>query len=303
MTLRVAGVLSLLVVLCACDIKVNPQGEVSLNINEGGRAEDEWTRQYRLSPGGRLEIVNVAGSIEARAATGSDVTVRAVRTVRSRSDEAARDALGNIQMLEEVAPGRVRVEAKADQNPPPGSGAPRSQIAIEYHLGVPPGLEVVLKTEHGAVNLENVQGTLSVSSTNGGINGRGLSGSLKAATVNGGIQVDLAAVTGDVELVTINGGVRVELPADVDAVIDARAVNGGVSIDERLPLTATERARLHVAGRLNDGGPQISLRTTNGGVRVTTRGGRGPGDADVVGPELRSRRPPEPPSPPPPPAP
>ncbi len=264
-----AALLGLLVAVAGCDIKVGQNG-VSVDIADGS-ASDEWARTYTLSPGGHFEIVNVNGAIHATPSSGPQVEVVARREVRAQNEETSRALLQKIEMVEDVAADRVKVEAKADWEQTSGTFGRRPQATVEYRVGVPPGLSVHLKTENGAVRLENVRGAIVAASTNGGVNARGLEGSLRASTVNGGINVDLASVTGDVEIVTVNGGVRLELPADVNAMLDARAVNGGVTVDEQITLEATDRARLHVAGRLNGGGPKISVQTTNGGVRVSVR--------------------------------
>jgi len=39
-----------------------------------------------------------------------------------------------------------------------------------------------------------------------------------------------------------------------------------------LPLKADDRTNKRVTGRLNEGGPRISVQTTNGGVRVGVTG-------------------------------
>ena len=43
---------------------------------------------------------------------------------------------------------------------------------------------------------------------------------------------------------------------------------GGVTTQDGLPLKAGDRTNRRVTGRLNDGGPRLSVQTTNGGVRV-----------------------------------
>jgi Putative adhesin len=267
-----APVVTVLAVLAAsgCNIQVDDKG-VSVDIAEG-RATDEWTRRYTVATGGRVEIVNLNGTIQAGPSSGSEVEVVAAREVRTGSNEASAAILSKIEMLEEVAPDRVKIEARVDTEGRAGGFGSGSRTSITYRVGLPPGLTAVLRTENGGVRLEaGLQGSIVASSTNGGVTGRGLSGSLNASSVNGGVQMELASVTGDVEITTVNGGIRLAIPANVDAMLDARAVNGGVAVDDGLPLQATERVPLHVAGRLNAGGPRISVRTTNGGIRVTTR--------------------------------
>jgi hypothetical protein len=266
-----AGLLGLAVVTTGCDIRVNENG-VSLDIAEG-KATDEWARTYTLTRGGRLEIVNVNGTIEAFPATGSDVTIHVRREVKAQNDEAAREVLQKLEMGEEVSADRVKVEGRFDRGQAPAGFGRRAQVTMHYRVSVPPGLDVSLRTENGGVRLENVQGRFAAASTNGGVTGRGLSGALEATTVNGGIQVELTAVTGEVRIVTVNGGIRLDLPADVDATLAANAVNGGVTVDDALSLTATERDRRRISGRLNDGGPAISVQTTNGGIRISVRDG------------------------------
>ena len=271
----------------ACDVKVGENG-LSLDVARG-KAGDEWKRTYALTPGGRLEIINVNGSIEAFRATGTEVEVIARREVKASSDEVAQDVLAKAQMIEDVAPDHVRVELKPDGNRDVGGLRSRNHVSIQYRVSLPPGLNVSLRTENGAVRLENVQGRLTAATTNGPIVGRGLSGSVEATTVNGGIEITLTAVTADSRIVTVNGPVTLALASDVDAQLEAGAVNGGVLVRDGFPLTASERTPRRVVGRINAGGPRIVVQTTNGGVRINSlddaaRGlGRGRRGRDAAG--------------------
>jgi hypothetical protein len=254
------GVL-LAVLASACDLKVGEKGDVSVDLVEG-RASDEWRRTYTLPTDGRLEIFNGVGSIEAFPATGGDVEVIVQREVKARSDEAAAQALNDLRIEEEVTPAVVRISSRR------GEGMRGFGRSLEYRVNLPPGLNVSLSSENGVVRIENVQGTLALSATNGGINGRGLTGPLEARVVNGGISVDLTSVTGDIRMTSVNGGIRLFVAPDANATFDARSVNGGIVIQDGLPVTTTERERLHVSGTINAGGPTIELQSTNGPIRL-----------------------------------
>jgi hypothetical protein len=264
----------------ACDVQVGEQG-LSLDIVEG-KAADEWTRSYTLPPGGRLDITTIDGSIEAFPAAGSQVEVRAKREVRSRNDEAAQELLEQLAIREDVTPDSVRLETPE----PPRTGF-RQRHQVEFRVNIPPGLNVSLRTQNGAVRIENVAGHLTASSTNGGITGQGVAGSIDANTVNGGIVLGLASIDADTRLVTVNGGIRLDLPMTVNATLDASAVNGGVSVQDGFPIATTERARLRIAGRINNGGPTITVHTTNGGIRIGS--GRGGNQPDTVEHDLQAR--------------
>jgi DUF4097 and DUF4098 domain-containing protein YvlB len=95
--------------------------------------------------------------------------------------------------------------------------------------------------------------------------------------VNGVIDFDMAQITGDVKATTVNGPVRLGLPANVNATLDARSVNGFVNVDDEFPFNVAERERLHVSGRFGKGGPAITLNTTNGPVSIGEAGRRGRG--------------------------
>jgi len=263
--------------LAGCDIKVD-DGKFSVGVSRG-RATDEWTRAYTLPGDGRVEIINENGSIEARRATGPQVTVKAFREVSDSSDDKAQARLQSLKMREDVGADHVSIEAETGESSPFGM---RRGISVRYEVELPPGLSVTLKTQNGTVRLDRVDGRITAASTNGIVRGQSVSGSVQGSTVNGSVQMDIVALTGDVRLSTVNGTVRLELPKDIDADLEATTVNGGVSVDSELGLSQSASRsgfgpKTHISGRLNKGGPRVSLMTTNGGVRVSLRGG---GDGD-----------------------
>ena len=98
---------------------------------------------------------------------------------------------------------------------------------------------------------------------------------------------------------SVNGAVRLEIPSTLDVDLDATTVNGGVSVDERLGLANVSSNRggfgptTNISGRLNKGGPHVTLQTTNGGIRVAPRGS-GDADEEPGRPGRRGRRGPTP---------
>ena len=270
--------------LAGCDIRVNEGGNLSLGVSRG-RASDEWTRNYTVDKGGRFEIANENGAIEVRGTDGPQITVKAFREVTDNSDEQARERLKKLEMREDIAPDRVSVRAEGGES---GFGFNRG-TSVRYEVEVPDGLTVAFKTQNGAVRLTNLDGKITAGSTNGTVTGREISGAVLASTVNGSVQMDLTGVSGDVRLTTVNGSIRLEMPPTVDVDLDAVTVNGGVSVDDRLGLTNVSANRsgfgptTNISGRLNKGGPHVSLQTTNGGVRVAPRGSGGPDDDGAPG--------------------
>jgi len=247
-----------------CDVHVGENG-VSLDV-AGGKAREDWSRTYTLAKGGNLEIVNVNGAIVVNAGTGPQVEVKATRQARAASDEEAQALLKETAITEEVSPDRVSIRTSNGSGPLRG----RRSINVEYQVRVPVGMRVNVKTENGGIGLHDVDGNLTASTTNGGIRGTNIAGAVSAHIVNGGIVMEIARVAGPVQLDAVNGGIRLDVPGSVNANLEAQAVNGGVSTEDGFPITASERSRTRISGRMNAGGTAISLSTVNGGVRIGT---------------------------------
>ncbi|MDP1568898.1 MAG: hypothetical protein Q8L86_02755 [Vicinamibacterales bacterium] len=269
---RLLPLLALAAALAACDVSV---GEGGFNVGMvSGRAQDQWTRSYTLAAGGRLEIINTNGRIVAEASEGPAVEVTAERVAKAASDEGARDLLTRIEMREEAGDARVRIETRGPSTR--GFGG----YEVTYTIKVPNGVHVDLRTVNGGVRLTGLQGEVRATTTNGGVVGRALrSQHVEGRVTNGGVDVELLTplgAEGHVELGSTNGGVRLTLPADSRAAVSARAVNGGVTVDNLSLTIAGEQSRRRVEGTLNGGGARIELSTVNGGVRMTGTQGTPP---------------------------
>ena len=280
--------LAAVIALPGCDIKVDDGGKVSLDVSRG-RASDEWVRAYTLPKDGRFEIANENGEIQLKGTQGSEVKVTAHREVFASSDAEAQTRLKGLKMREDVTRDRVVIEARGD-----GEGFSfRRGLSIRWEVEVPDGLTVIVKTQNGTVRLDDVDGKITAATTNGNVAGTAVSGEVQGSSVNGSVSMNLEAVSGDVRLTTVNGAVRLEVPLTADIDLDAATVNGGVSVDDRLKLSDASSNRssfgpnTSIRGRMNKGGPRVTLQTTNGGIRVTAPGG---GDDDETRGERRGRR-------------
>jgi hypothetical protein len=252
--------------LAGCDIRAG-EGDFSVDF-AGGRAQDTWSRSYALPAGGRLELVNVNGTITAESSDGSTVEITAERTAKATSDDAAKQLLDRVEMREEAGAERVRVETR----PPSMRGL--GTVNVTYRVKVPHGVHVDLRTVNGGVRLAGLDGEVSASSTNGGIKGDvGAASRLDARTVNGGVELRLAQPLPDgsrVTLESVNGGVRLAVPEALKADVVARCVNGRVDVSDVGLAVSGEATRRRVEGRLNGGGgARLDLGTTNVGVRLT----------------------------------
>jgi DUF4097 and DUF4098 domain-containing protein YvlB len=255
--LRAGVVAAAAMSLAACDVVVN-----SL---EGGRAKAEqtWTRSYTLTGADtRIDVVNVSGEIDVEAIDGGAIDVKAVISARGATDEAARDALKQVEIREEAGPSQVRLETRYPK--PLG----RQGVSVHYTLRVPKTVRVSLQTVNGSVTVAGIHAGVRAETTNGNVKGRALGSMIAASTTNGSITVAMAGLSGDVSLETTNGSIDLKLPEQAKATLSAACVNGTISVSD-LPFEKVgEGSRRKLDGRINGGGAALKLETTNGSIRV-----------------------------------
>ena len=103
--------------------------------------------------------------------------------------------------------------------------------------------------------------------------------SIDAASVNGSIAVKMAAVTDRIRVESTNGRISLELPKSAKATLNARAVNGGISVTGLDTQEASGFRIRNLESTLNGGGPEVELRVMNG--RIAIAGVEKPGGASV----------------------
>lgn len=251
----------LLVASAGCDIAMADFSE---------QQTDEWRKTFPLEAGGRVEISNVNGKIDVVAWDRNDVEVVAKKTGRAATQEAAKEALGRIQIVDSTKDGVVRVETKIDRS---GGGLfGNNNGQVEYTLRVPTGADLTLSTVNGGVEIDGGTGRIVAEATNGGIRARGVAGPVEASTTNGGVHLDLTAVHADgVKMECTNGGLHLLLPADARATISARVTNGGIDTSGLEMQTRGESTRRRLDADLNGGGARIQIEGTNGGINIRAR--------------------------------
>jgi hypothetical protein len=246
----------------ACDISVGGTG-FSLGLATA-KASNTWAKTYTVAAGGRFEVINTNGEVAVLQGTGPEVEVSAERMAKATSDEAAKDLLAKIEIVETVKPDAVRLETKTPKTFGPGGAE------VKYTIKVPAGLHVAARTTNGGIKLTGISNEVEASTTNGGVNGEALSGTVDVSTTNGGVHLAVSKLgAGGLRAETTNGGVSVAIPTDTKATISAHVTNGGFGLENLNVVTTGEQSRRHLEGTLNGGGPRIELGTTNGGITLT----------------------------------
>jgi hypothetical protein len=250
--------LPLVVGLAGCDLSLG---------NLSARATDEWTHTYPLTAGGEIRIVNTNGRIDVEGVDGSTVEVKAERIARGSTDAAARELLPRIVIKEDVKPDRITIETERISGIMIGAG-----FEVRYHVRAPKGALVNVTNTNGQVAVNALSGKVVAHTTNGTVKGTNLSGGVDGETTNGSITIDMVSVGSErIALETTNGSVTLMLPEKAKASVSASVTNGGINVGSLDNFEVTEKARRRLEGKLNGGGTQVELHTTNGSIRLRSR--------------------------------
>ncbi len=258
--IRPAAFLAVLSVLYACDVTIK-DGDVSVRHFQG-RATQEWKRTYPLGPRGRFEITNSNGPVEIVAGPAGNVEVAATLTATSMTDERAGEMLRATRIEESVAPDRVTLVSQPNRR--------GGNVEVSFKISVPPDADVRTTLNNDKLTAEGLIGHIRAMVVNGEMELNGLRGTVDAASVNGPVSVRMAEVTGRVRVEATNGRISIEVPKDAKATLNARSVNGGITVTGLNTQEASGRRIRNLESQLNGGGPEIDVRITNG--RITIEG-------------------------------
>ncbi len=240
-----------------------------------------------------LELRAISGSIKVEAYDGRDVEMEVGRTVTAYTEDALRAAdrevilntSENAAVVSAIV--RTRNEGTCGEEfhdgpwyrPDPGY-----RVRLDFTVRVPADTRLQLCTINaGDVTVTGTHGDFSVRSVNGPITMTDVAGAGEAVTVNGSVHVSFVAAPQAASLFkTINGNVVVTFPDRLAADLRMKSFNGGLYTDfdvQRLPAeplhTVEKRGGMSVyrtngftAVRVGSGGPELTLDTLNGDVRV-----------------------------------
>ncbi|MGH7481621.1 MAG: DUF4097 family beta strand repeat-containing protein [Longimicrobiales bacterium] len=235
--------------------------------------DDDWSggdrerfcevREIPVAATGRLDIDGgLNGGVSVVGWDRDQVLVQA--KVTAWADDAAEAR--SIAAAVEIATDGGRIEADGPRM------RDRTSWGVSYLIHTPRRTDLRIETHNGGIGIAGVEGRMTFEALNGGVALTDVAGDVQGETTNGGVSVRL---TGDrwrgagLDVETTNGGVRLEIPDDYSARLVTGTVNGGMDVD--FPITVQGRIGRRLETTLGQGGPTISVRTTNGGVRLTRR--------------------------------
>jgi DUF4097 and DUF4098 domain-containing protein YvlB len=130
--------------------------------------------------------------------------------------------------------------------------------------------DVRLHSTDGAITVTHLDGQCDVTSTDGSLRAEGRFDSLRLVSTDGSVVAKVAEgsrMTSAWSIRTVDGSVDVLLPKNFQADINASTRDGHIKL--ALPVTVQgEISQSKVQGTLNGGGPELTLKSTDGSIRL-----------------------------------
>jgi DUF4097 and DUF4098 domain-containing protein YvlB len=240
---------------------------------------EDFAKTVPLKAGERFSLENVNGGVKVSTWKEDKAEIKAVKVARNDEKD-----LKDVEIRVDQSAGRVSVRAIWPKN------RRHFSVNVEFEIRVPEGVILdEVETVNGDVEVEGRFAGATAGTTNGSVTAEGVSGELKAYTTNGGIRVrrfegrlDAETTNGSIRLEglkfkdgisaeTTNGSITVaiESPETLNANLLARTTNGSITVDFPVTLKNLTQSKHRVEAKIGQGGPEISLETTNGSIRIT----------------------------------
>lgn len=121
------------------------------------------------------------------------------------------------------------------------------------------------RTSGGSISVNGLQGIGDLRTSGGSIKLENISAKLDARTSGGSIRAELRSLYDDVDLRTSGGSIRIDLQGATDFDLNLR----GNRVNTQLRNFSGEFENNRIVGKIGDGGPVISARTSGGSVSLS----------------------------------
>ena len=225
---------------------------------EASDSETVLTKTFPLNQNAIVSVSNINGAITVEPSDGPEAEL--IVTKRGGSEQDRESALvkffidnGRLSLRTELPPLKKNLEV-------------RYELRLPREVG-----RVEIVSTNGNIVISEITALISAEGTNGNIQLGDVTGVAKVETTNGNIKADLARVPPDrpMEFKTTNGNIEVSFSSDFNANLVAEATHGAIRLEEDFNIPIQKQTVGQQAiGRIGDGGPTLSVKTTNGSIKL-----------------------------------
>jgi len=226
---------------------------------ETSDGETVLTKSFPLNQNAIVSVSNVNGTITVEASDGPEAELIVTKRGGSQQDREA------AQVKFFIDNGRLSLRTELPHF--------SKNMEVRYELKLPRELgRVEIVSTNGSIGISEITALISAASTNGSIQLSDVTGVAKVETTNGNIKAELTRVPPDrpMDFKSTNGNIEISFNSDFNANLTAETTHGSIRLDEEFNIPIQKQMLGQQAmGRIGDGGPTLSVKTTNGSIRLT----------------------------------
>lgn len=222
---------------------------------------DEIRKTVELSPGARVEVGGINGTVTVETSDTRTAEIYIERTADSQ------EALNRRKIVINHTDNSLTIKGEKDESGLLGKifgSSPKEKVTLR----LPRQIALEVGGVNGAVKVGEIDGPVNVSGVNGRVDVAQASGSADFSGINGQVSVALTGLGKDgLEISGINGNIELRLGESVNADLEAHGLNGVVTSE--LPNVVVDKTRRgSYTARIGSGGTSISASGINGNIRL-----------------------------------
>ena len=261
------------------------------------KEREEINQTYQLSPGARVEVSSISGSVKITNGDNATAEVQIIRTARTRADleyhKIEVEQTGNslvvrgVQDSEERGRRNVQVNHQVILKLPRSIDLTVSSVSGSVQAGDVDGVlnvssisgsarfgnaggKLEVNSVSGSVDVGNVGADARVNSVSGNVGLGQVNGSLNVASVSGGVKAVLVSLSPQgIRINSVSGSIEIGFKSEVNADFSAEHISGEVYLDLPNVIRESEEKSSSVRARIGAGGTRITISSVSGNIRLT----------------------------------
>jgi len=231
-----------------------------------GDVREEIRQTYELAPGAQVELTGLNGSVRVETSDSKTAEVYIERTA------ASQEALDRRRVTIDAGSDYLRIRGEKNNKAGFFSKIFGREAGERVTLKLPRQVALFAKGINGSVVVGVMDGSVEMNGINGRIEVGRATGTATFKGINGSVVVALGRLNQEgVRLDGINGNIDLQLPADANADLEARGINGRVISD--LPNVTVDKMKGSYSARIGAGGSSIAAKGINGNIRLSRSAG------------------------------
>jgi DUF4097 and DUF4098 domain-containing protein YvlB len=231
--------------------------------DDSERTEREELRQtYQLSPGARVELSNINGSIDIETAEGNSAELRITSYSHSPNPRKL-----NVEQTASSLSVRGETRRAGDAS---GDGMNFDNTSYRIQLKLPRRVSLTVSGVSDSVRVGEIEGAIRLSNVSGSVGVAQAAGSAEVSQVSGSVTLNMSRLgAGGVRVEQVSGKVNLRFMGDVNADLQTRGIKGKVYVELANVAVEGEMNRADFRAKVGTGGTPINISDVTGSVRLS----------------------------------